>query len=131
MLINERKQYKKWKEKDYETLAEKVRLDFRKVRASQVRIDLWYDLRSRKEALKEAYEKGDVEAMAALLKEYLSCTDKFYADKLGFFIDDTLLDYAGLVWESQGKPDYKKEVYDLVPEQWKQMDLEAHLSQYL
>jgi hypothetical protein len=131
MIINERIQYKRWKEKDYNKLAEKVRLDFRKVRASQIRIDMWHDLRPQRAALAEAYEKGDVETLATLLKEYLLNTDKFYKDKLGFFIDETLLDYADLVWKSQGKADYRQKVYELVPDQWKKMDLEAHLMQYL
>lgn len=132
MIINERKQYIRWKkEVDYSGHSEKVRLDFRKVRASQVRIDLWYDLRSKREALAAAYEKGDVESLSVLLEEYLANTDMFFEDQLGFYIDDTLLDYAALVWESQGRPDYRKKVYDLVPDKWKEMDLEAHLMQYL
>lgn len=132
MIINERKQYARWKlDVDYVGHSEKVRLDFRKVRASQVRIDLWYDLRSKREALASAYEKGDVESLTELMEEYLADTDMFYKDKLGFYIDDELLEYAGLIWESQGKPDYKSEVYDLVPQQWKDMDLEAHLTKYL
>ena len=131
MMVNERKQYNVWKSQDYTTLAEKVRQDFRKVRASQVRIDLWYDLQSEKEALADAYEKGDTETLAGILDEYLMNTDKFYKDNLGFYINDTLLDYADMVWKSQGKTDYREEVYQLVPDQWKKMDLDAHLAQYL
>ena len=132
MIVDMRKQYNRWKkDSDFSGHSEKVRLDFRKVRASQVRIDLWYDLRAKREALACAYEKGDVETMEELLQDYLKNTDMFYADKLGFYIDDTLLDYAAYVWESQGRPDYRSQVYDLVPEQWKQMDLEAHLNRYL
>ena len=42
-------------------------------------------------------------------------------------IDDELFSYAKMVWESQGKKDFAAKVLELVPDLYKEEDVETYL----
>ncbi len=116
-----------WKNREFRPMEEKVNHTFARVRRSVDRIDVWYKLKGKRKQLKEAAGKGDTKKLAALLNEYLNKTNYYYSQEIGFYIDEELFSYARQVWESQGKKDYASRVLDLVPDLYKEEDVETYL----
>lgn len=127
-LMRHYQEYTLWMGRIYRPMEEKVSHTFLGVRRSVDRIDVWYALRGKREALKEAYEKKDIAELEKLLKTYLDKTDMYLKGKVGFYIDAELFQYAKLVWESRGKDKYAGRVYKLVPELYKKETVEDYLA---
>ncbi len=127
-LMQHYREYAQWMGSVYYPMEEKVNHTFLKVRRSVDRIDTWYALRKKRDAIREAYQKKDVEALEKLLKSYLNKTDLYLKEKIGFYIDEELFRCASLVWESHGKMKYAGRVYKLVPDLYKKESVEETLA---
>lgn len=129
-LMCDYRDYGSWMARVYNPMEEKVRHTFLGVRRSVDRIDVWYTLKDKREALKEAYQQKDVEKLSQLLAAYLEKTDFYLKEKIGFYIDEELFRYAKLVWESRGKMKYAARVYKLVPDLYKKERVDEYLAKY-
>jgi hypothetical protein len=126
-LAKYRKSYNIWMVRKYHPMEKKVEHTFRQIKGSVERIDIWYNYQKKREILKKSFEQGDIKKLEKEMKTYLNVTDKCFSDQVGFYIDEELFTYATAVWESKGKPEYAKKVYALVPELYKQEDVETYL----
>ncbi|MBR2280981.1 MAG: hypothetical protein IJ903_08710, partial [Ruminococcus sp.] len=73
-----------------------------------------------------------------LMSKYLSTTQKYVDEKIGFYIDDELFKYARYIWDSEDKPTrvdengntitYAEYVYSLVPDLYKTETPEEYLA---
>lgn len=125
-ITDNKLKYNYWMGQVHNPAVNKTWHTFMMARRSVERIDLWYKLRSKREALKEAYEKEDLAKLKKLMNPYLKATEKYLREKIGFYIDDELFKYAAYIWKNEGKPDrkdaegnlvsYDKYVYSFVPE---------------
>lgn len=122
------REYSQWMGSVYYPMEEKVRRTFLTVRRSVDRIDVWYALRKKRDAIQEAYQKKDIQALEKLLKTYLDKTDLYLKEKIGFYIDEELFQCATLVWESREKMKYAGRVYKLVPDLYKKESVEETLA---
>lgn len=122
-------EYNTWMGKVHNPAVNKTWHTFMMARRGVDRIDTWYRLRNKREQLKEAYEANDLPKLKKLMKGYISATDRYLAEKIGFYIDDELFKYATVIWESEERPDKKDRegnaisfaqyVYSLVPDLYK------------
>ena len=137
-LIDYKQSYNQWMGRVYNPAVNAATRTFTRARRSVERIDTWYKLRNKREDLRKAYEKNDLKKLKSIMKPYLTATDKYYADKIGFYIDDELFKYASLIWESEGRPSsfdsegneitYAMKVYRLVPDIYKNETPESYLN---
>lgn len=123
------REYAQWMGSVYQPMEEKVKRTFLGVRRSVDRIDVWYALRKKRDAIREAYQQKDIPALEKLLKTYLAKTDLYLKEKIGFYIDEELFQCATLVWESQGKMKYAGRVDKLIPDLYKKESVEETLAQ--
>lgn len=123
------REYAQWMGSVYQPMEEKVRHSFLSVRRSVDRIDVWYALRKKRDAIREAYQQKDIQKLEKLLKTYLAKTDLYLKEKIGFYIDEELFQCATLVWESQGKMKYAGRVDKLIPDLYKKESVEETLAQ--
>lgn len=121
--------YSQWMGTVYQPMEEKVSRTFLRVRRSVDRIDVWYALQKKRDAIREAYQKQDIPALEKLLKTYLDKTDLYLKGKIGFYIDEELFQCARLIWESRGKMKYADRVYRHVPDLYKKESVEETLAQ--
>lgn len=122
------RKYAQWMGNVYLPMEEKVRHTFLGVRRSVDRIDVWYELRKKRDAIREAYQQKDIPKLEELLKTYLAKTDLYLKEKIGFYIDEELFRCATLVWESQGKMKYAGRVDKLIPDLYKKESVEETLA---
>lgn len=127
-IMAERRIYNKWLHKVHDPMKKKVDHTFAMVRRSVDRIDCWYHLRDKREALREARRQGDLSAMEGILSDYLNKTDRYAADKIGFYIDDEIFACASEIWKAQGRPEYAEKVYGYVPDLYKTETVEETVS---
>ncbi len=121
--------YNNWMGKVHNPPVNKAMHTFMRVRRSVDRIDNWYRLRNKRDALKEAYDAKDIAKLKKLMKGYLSASDRYTPEKIGFYIDKDLFKYASLIWEDEERPmktdsdgnpiTYAQYVYSLVPDLYK------------
>ncbi|MDE6568866.1 MAG: hypothetical protein K2K70_14215, partial [Lachnospiraceae bacterium] len=123
------REYSQWMGSVYQPMEEKVKRTFLGVRRSVDRIDIWYALRKKRDEIREAYQQKDIQTLEKLLKTYLSKTDLYLKEKIGFYIDEELFQCATLVWESQGKMKYADRVDKLIPDLYKKESVEETLAQ--
>ncbi|MCD8230935.1 MAG: hypothetical protein LUD14_03785 [Clostridiales bacterium] len=119
--------YNQWKEYKYSPIELKVTNTFKQAKMSVDRIDVWYRLKDRREDLKKLYKVQDISSLKIILKEYLQKTEKYKSDKIGFYIDDEIWNYAKLIWESEGKKNYAETVYSYIPDLYKIESVEDYL----
>ena len=125
-LIDYKLEYNNWMGNVYNMTVNPTVRTFNRARRSVDRIDIWYKLRNKRDDLRKAYEEDNLKKLKSLMKPYLSASDRYYADKIGFYIDDELFKYAKKIWESEERPNgrdeegneisYAQTVYNLVPE---------------
>lgn len=128
-IIESKKVYNRWMGKVHNPAVNKTQHTFMMARRSVERIDTWYKLRNKREKLREAYENKDIPKLKKLMSGYLSATQRYLNEKIGFYIDDELFKYATLIWEDEGKPGrtdkegneltYAQYVYSFVPDLYK------------
>ncbi len=127
-IADNKKAYNAWMGKYYNPAVNKAWHTFMRARRGVERIDVWYRLRDKREALREAYDSGDNAKLRKLMKGYLSTSDRYTAEKIGFYIDDELFKYATRLWEEEERPGrmrdenpitYAEYVYSLVPDLYK------------
>lgn len=101
-------------------------------RRSRDRIDIHAALLPNIQGLRRAYKNNDVETLKDALEkqDYFGLTDRFFARGLGFYINDEIFSFAKAVWSSEDKADYAEEIMALVPEYYKQLNLEEFLKGY-
>lgn len=127
-LMQHYREYTQWMGSVYYPMEKKVSHTFLGVRRSVDRIDVWYALRKKREAIREAYQKQDIPQLEKLLKTYLDKTDQYWKARIGFYIDEELFQCARLVWESRGKIKYADKIYKLVPDLYKTESVEDTLA---
>lgn len=128
-IADNKMEYNNWMGKVHNPAVNKTWHTFMRVRRSVERIDTWYKLRNKRDALKEAYEAKDIPKLKKLMKGYMTASDKYTAEKIGFYIDKDLFKYATLLWNDEGRPSrndadgneitYAQYVYSLVPDLYK------------
>ncbi len=121
--------YNYWMGQVHNPAVEKAWHTFMMARRGVERIDTWYRLRNKRDDLKEAYENNDLPKLKKLMKGYIKNTDKYLAEKIGFYIDDELFKYAEVIWEDEGRPErtdkdgnkitFAQYVYSFVPDLYK------------
>lgn len=127
-IMQDKRDYDRWMRLVHNPMEKKVNHTFRRVKRSVDRIDVWYRLKKKRQEIKAAYEKKDAEKLSELLSEYLKKTDEYFAEGIGFYIDDELFECAKLVWESEDKPQYAEKVYDKVPELYKNESVDEYFA---
>ncbi|MBQ5399581.1 MAG: LicD family protein [Ruminococcus sp.] len=125
-LVDYKMDYNRWMGRVYNPTVNPAVKTFNQARRSVDRIDIWYKLRNKYDALRKAYENDDIKKLKSLMKPYLSASDRYYDDKIGFYIDEELFKYATKIWENEGRPSsfdsegneitYAMKVLRLVPE---------------
>ncbi len=126
-IADSKLEYDKWMTNVHNPAVKRTEHTFSRVCRSVDRIDIWYNLRNKRDDLKKAYEAKDIKKLKKLMKEYLDATEKYRAQKIGFYIDDELFEYAKLIWDNGNYPQildkqgnilftYPEYVYSLVPE---------------
>lgn len=121
--------YNYWMGQVYNPAVNKTWHTYMMVRRSVERIDIWYKLRKKREALKKAYDEKDIAKLKKILSGYIKTTEKYRAEKIGFYIDDELFKFARLIWDNGDYPEYSDGegnklsypdyIYSLVPELYK------------
>ncbi|MCR5667048.1 MAG: LicD family protein [Eubacterium sp.] len=127
-IVEDKTQYNLWMRSTFKPKEEKVNHTFLRVRRSVDRIDMWQSMKSKREALKDAYEKQDIKTLTELMKDYLKKTNDYCKKGIGFYIDDELFQYAKLIWEAQGKKKYADKVYQLVPDLYKNETVDEYMA---
>lgn len=128
-IADNKLKYNYWMGQVHNPAVNKTWHTFMKVRRSVERIDIWYRLRNKREELKKAYDSRDLPKLKKLLKGYLNATEKYRAEKIGFYIDKELFKYAKLIWTEENYPNktdeegnllsYPEYIYSLVPDLYK------------
>lgn len=118
-----------WLSYVYKPALKRTNKDYRTIRASVQRIDTWYELKDKRDALRKAYEAEDIDTLSSLMSTYIKNSEKNRKLGIGFYIDDELFKYARYIWETgKGKkPTYADKIYSLVPETYKHETPEDYL----
>ena len=137
-IADGKREYNYWMDKVHNPAVNKAWHTFMRVRRSVERIDIWYQMRNKRDKLKEVYEKKDLPKLKKLMSKYLSTTQKYVDEKIGFYIDDELFKYARYIWDNEDKPTrvdengntitYAEYVYSLVPDLYKTETPEEYLA---
>lgn len=126
-VLEHRKAYNRWRIKEYQPAKRRVSHTFKRIRRSVDRIDVWYQYRDKREQLKELFEKQNFEQLEAQMQLYLEKTEEYVSRKISFYIDEELFTYAAAIWERQGREEYAGKVYNMVPDLYKNEDVETYL----
>lgn len=118
-----------WLSYVYKPALKRTNKDYRSIRASVYRIDIWYELKDKREELRKAYEAEDLDTLSSIMSNYIKTSEKNRKFGIGFYIDDELFKYARYIWEKgKGKkPAYADKIYSLVPETYKNETPEDYL----
>lgn len=117
-MKEKRKSYMIWKRLFHDPMKQVTDHTFNLAKRSRDRIDIWYSLRDRREELRKAMKDDDVSKLRRILSKYLKCTDTYFADGIGMYIDDEIFECAKRVWKDDpDRPeDFYRQVYELVPD---------------
>lgn len=86
------------------------------LRRTDERIKLWQKYEPEKEKIMELAAKGDTEALASELEEYLDALDRFHKLGLGLCFDMDIFGAAKAVLAARGEEEYAAELEALIPE---------------
>ena len=123
----DRRDYTQWTKEVHSPLEEVVRLDFLKIRRSVDQLDVWTAISGSMDEVREAAARKDIPALRSLMEDYLERTDYFYFYGIGFYINNELFNAASLVWEADGRQEYAKKVFSLVPEVYRKESVDEYL----
>ena len=105
--------------------------EYAAAKLSRDRIDLFCELEPEMPKLREAYAAKDKAVLAPYFEKYTERTEHYKKKGLGFFVTPELFDMAKMVWgNSKKKKEFAKEIYSLVPKEYKEQDLGAFLALY-
>lgn len=127
-IADNKRKYNSFMGKYFNPKQRKYMRKYYEIKSCVDRIDVWSRLKPKREALKAAYEKKNISEIKKHLKEYLSKTDFYFKNGVGFYIDDEIFTYAKLIWDNE-KPVYQvgedeyityaEKIYNKVPELYK------------
>lgn len=129
-LQKELRDFKEWKEQILHPATDAANHTYEYARRSVDRIDLHSRYQEKLPQIKKAADEKDMDTLADLMKEYLSLTNYYFEQGIGFFVDQELFGYASMIWESKGHKDYANQVYELVPEIYKKENVGDFIAKY-
>lgn len=127
-IVKDRVNNSNWVSQKFKPAENMALYNFNCCRRSVDRIDIWCDLKDKREALKSAYDNKDVDALRNLLKDYLSKSEKYIKMDIGLYIDDEILKYAKFVWENSKRPKLAGRIYDCTPDLYKEETVDQYFA---
>ncbi|MDD6847165.1 MAG: hypothetical protein PUD53_00055, partial [Oscillospiraceae bacterium] len=127
-IVKDRVNNSNWNSRKFNPAEKTAEYNFNCCRRSVDRIDIWCDLKDKREALKTAYDNKDVDTLRNLLKDYLYKSEKYIKMDIGLYIDDEILKYAKLVWENSKRPKLADRIYDCTPDLYKNETVDQYFA---
>lgn len=119
-ITKDRLKYNLWMNECCEGPVERAKFMFNRARRSVDRIDMWYDLRPKRDELRKAYDENNIEKLKSILSNYLKTTDRYYEMGIGFFIDKEIFKYAKLIWAQEGRTkEFLDQLRAMIPKLYK------------
>ncbi|MDO4869044.1 MAG: hypothetical protein Q4A65_01945 [Bacillota bacterium] len=92
--------------------------DWRFVKRTIQRFELWQEMSPRKEEIKELYEEGRVDELREIFRTYDEYTRYYYKWKMGFMFDKELFDIYCDIVDQKDKAEYVKKLKAMMPEEF-------------
>ena len=127
-IVKDRVNNRNWVSHKFNPAEKTAEYNFNCCRRSVDRIDIWCNLKDKREALKTAYDNKDIDALRNLLKNYLYKCEKYIKMDIGLYIDDEILKYAKLVWENSKRPKLADRIYDCTPDLYKNETVDQYFA---
>lgn len=127
-IVKDRVNNSNWSSRKFKPAEKTAEYNFNCCRRSVDRIDIWCDLKDKREALKTAYDNKDVDTLRDLLSNYLAKCDKYIKMEIGLYIDDEILKYAKFVWENSKRPKLAGRIYDCTPDLYKEETVDQYFA---